>query len=266
MKTICHSDVVKTMSSKVCPKHLCNLTTFKMGGFENEFCEQCEAEERVARTQSKKDEVLEQRLFQRYGNWLFTKSLIDDKTLLKATMDNYSPRVKRQQEAWQHVESMLDDLKKGETFNVVFTGNAGTGKSHLSYAMLRELNELPEKRCLFINTASLFTKLRSVFNGDTRYSEYELLTPIKQADFVVLDDIGSEVGKINASTQATDYVTRTLYEILNARQDKVTIWNTNLSSTILKQIYDAKVVSRLFKNISNRVIVFDWSDERTRTK
>lgn len=235
-----------------------------MGNFHSEFCERCEAEARTERTQTKIEQGLEYRHFQQYGNWLYQKSLIDDATLLKATFDNYSVKNLQQSQAKKQVLEMLNELKNGEIFNVVFTGNAGTGKSHLSYSMLQELNQLQEKRCLFVNMASLFTKLRSVFDGNKQYSEYDLLEPIKQADFVVLDDLGSEIGKINASTQASDYVTRTLYEILNARQNKVTIWNTNLSSTVLKQIYDAKVVSRLFKKISNRVVVFDWSDERRR--
>lgn len=256
----------RQVSSHICPKHDCNLviwsTELKKGTLSREFCEICEMEERNARTARMIKKGVQHRDYAQNGAWLFQKSIIDDASLKLATFDNFVVKNQQQANVIARVVEFVEQLKSGHRFNVVLTGNAGNGKSHLSYAMLKELNEQKDAKCLFVNTASLFTRLRSVFDGNRQWTEYSLIEPIKQADFVVLDDVGSEVGKINASTQASDYITRTLYEILNARQNKVTIWNTNLDSKTLEQIYDIKIVSRLLLNTSDKIVKFNWDDRR----
>ncbi|MDF2606968.1 MAG: Pony 38 [Bacillales bacterium] len=71
---------------------------------------------------------------------------------------------------------------------------------------------------------------------------------LSDCDFLVLDDLGAETGAIDTGKAATDFVQRVFYAIMNARQGKVTIITTNLSSEKLFSIYDKKLVSRLLRN------------------
>ncbi|MCW1065469.1 DNA replication protein, partial [Streptococcus anginosus] len=50
-------------------------------------------------------------------------------------------------------------------FNTLLVGTAGTGKSHLAMPMLKAVNDHSKaQKCLFINIAALFQKIRNSFN------------------------------------------------------------------------------------------------------
>uniref|UniRef100_UPI00403F2184 hypothetical protein n=1 Tax=Lentilactobacillus hilgardii TaxID=1588 RepID=UPI00403F2184 len=81
----------------------------------------------------------------------------------------------------------------------------------------------------------------------------KLLT--KKTDLLVLDDLGAEASfkrfdKHNPA-QASEYVQRVLYGIVNGRNR--TIITTNLSSEQLSTMYNPKLVSRLYTGIKGHM-------------
>lgn len=94
-------------------------------------------------------------------------------------------------------------IEKG--IGVYLWGDKGTGKTHLSLCMAFELLN---------NYSVYFTTLKEIFADDHRES-------YKDADFLIIDDIGTEALK--------DWTQEVLYEIVNERyiQHKPTIYTSN---------------------------------------
>ena len=159
----------------------------------------------------------------------------------------------------------VEDYKKGNRFNFWFTGNVGVGKSHLSVSMLKELRSI-HTSCLFIDVDEMFRLIRHAMftNKESMYTESYFIELASKVDFLVLDDIGAETGNINTDKEASDFISRVLRAIVNGRQDKSTIFTTNLSSKKLLSMYDAKLVDRMLKD--SRVIKYsDTISYRTKS-
>ncbi|WP_249928329.1 ATP-binding protein [Niallia circulans] len=74
--------------------------------------------------------------------------------------------------------------------NLLFTGNYGTGKSHLSVSITKKLIEQGYE-CLFLSLPKLLTKIKQTYNKEG-ITEAELLQVIQRVDLLVFDDIGAE--------------------------------------------------------------------------
>ena len=80
---------------------------------------------------------------------------------------------------------------------------------------------------------------------------------MKNADVLMLDDLGTDVGKADTTKQASDHTYKTLFKVLNARDGtKSTIISTNLTYDQLKKVYDERVSSRLSMNLK----ILDFSE------
>lgn len=77
----------------------------------------------------------------------------------------------------------------------------------------------------------------------------------------MIDDIGAETGSEHSDSKASDFIHRLIYKVTSARQDKVTIYTTNLTSEKLYQMYDSKLVSRITQK-QQYIIFKDTSDKR----
>src|SRR5699024_2314445 len=149
-------------------------------------------------------------------------SLIND-SLKEATFDNFdSPdsnlkRAKEEALAYSH----SFDRKQ----NLLLAGDYGTGKSHLSVSITTALMK-KDYECLFLSLPKLLTKIKHSY--DTKgVTQDELLNVIERVDLLVLDDIGAE--------EKTEWSTSKLFEILDGRSNKATIYTTNLYSAELKE-------------------------------
>ncbi|MBM7717239.1 DNA replication protein DnaC [Bacillus thermophilus] len=213
-------------------------------------CPRCELE--------KEDDKLQEAIQRRYDellkrknyNTFYNLSILSDKTILAATLDNYEVE---HQEARMNKRTVVESVarfKDGQVFNLVLQGNQGAGKSHLAYAALRELNESElNASCLFVNVESMMRTIKDSFNNKERkHTESYFVELMSKVDYLALDDIGAETGAIGTDKVATDFVQRVLYAITTTRQDKSSIITTNLSSETLFHMYDKKLVSRLFRN------------------
>ncbi|WP_449354721.1 ATP-binding protein [Virgibacillus natechei] len=136
--------------------------------------------------------------------------------------------------------------------NLLFTGNYGTGKSHLSVSITKKLMEQGYE-CLFLSLPKLLTKIKQTYNTKG-VTEDELLEEIRRVDLLALDDIGAE--------QQTEWTTSKLFEILDDRTGKATIYTTNLTSNELKEHVNERNFSRMMDNTN--VIVMNGTDYRRR--
>lgn len=123
--------------------------------------------------------------------------------------------------------------------NTIITGPAGRGKSWNAACILREVAKNSHQECLFIDWANWTDDY-----NEARQKGYDLKTSyerIVNADLVVLDDIGAEIG-LNYGQK--DNLTDRLYKILNNRER--TIITTNLTSKELMENYqNGRMISRM---------------------
>jgi DNA replication protein DnaC len=226
-------------------------------------CPMCEIDKSNKRLEEEMSEYYRKIKQDEKYNTLYNKSVVEDRTLLDARFDNYITECQEEEQNKAIVLECLERYKRGEVFNLILQGKQGTGKSHLGYATLYELNQDRQRSCLFVSVDAMLRKIKNSFNDkESKYTEEYFNRLLSDVDFLVLDDMGAETGAIDTSKTATDFVQRVLYGITNTRQDKATILTTNLDGKTLFSMYDKKLVSRLFKN-PKYVIFKDSKDKRT---
>jgi DNA replication protein DnaC len=195
---------------------------------------------------------------------LDAKSVIADETLLTVTFGSYIATEAEEIANKDLASEAYKRFKNKEVFNLWLVGSPGVGKSHLAMSILRNLNEVgdKDKSCVFVNVVKMLRLIKDSFNNkESIYTEEYFTSLCAKADYLVLDDLGAETGATDTTKRATDYTLQVLYGISDARQSKPTILTTNLSTKILTNMYDGKLVSRFMKN--KTVIKFaETSDKR----
>lgn len=186
-------------------------------------------------------------------------SIIDDEDLWQASFDNYEV------EAGSEAEVNLKKAKRiayrymdrSYQANTIITGKPGVGKSHLAISMLKGVNEniKPNASCLFISINEMMRKIKDSFeHRDSYYTESRMVDLLGKVSLLVLDDLGSEASFRRESREASEYVQQVLFGVLNKRSR--TIITTNLNSDELSQIYNPKLLSRMYKGVvSNDAII-----------
>jgi len=153
-----------------------------------------------------------------------------------------------------------------EPCDLVLTGNAGSGKTHLAVAIFREWikNQTIKtkydrddftllKNAKFITVPDLLLKIRQSFSEGSDKSEEDIVETYSSYSFLLLDDLGAE--------KTTEWSITTLYTIIDRRyrELKTTIVTTNLTiDQIGSQISD-RIASRLS---SGKVIKINAPDYR----
>lgn len=169
----------------------------------------------------------------------FNSHSLLNKSLQKATLANYQPTSKELAYAKQKAIEYINNFD-GEG-NILFTGSYGTGKSHLSVGITKELMK-KGYTAVFISVPKLLTKIKNTYNNDGP-TEHELLEVMAKVDLLVIDDIGAE--------QKTEWSTPKLFEIFDERAGKATIFTTNLSSAQLKAWVGERNFSRMLENTTS---------------
>jgi DNA replication protein DnaC len=103
---------------------------------------------------------------------------------------------------------------------LLFMGECGIGKTHLSVAILRGLVE-KGVRCIFYELGTLLKEIQNSYNPVSQTSELQVLAPIYEAEVLVLDELGA--------SKPTDWVRDTMMQIINARYNgrRLTVFTTN---------------------------------------
>ena len=256
LKDVMASFYKKEPSTKKCPTHNENLVIVSVGQRMDEYCESCLKEKIANEDKSLAEETKQHKLKRDTYEVLHLDSIIPDQTILKASFENFIVSEGEESANKQIALDFTKYLDEGHAFNIVIQGLRGSGKSHLAYSILRELNEAKKGySCLFIAIDEMMRKIRGSFRDkESKYTEDYFISLLSKVDFLVLDDLGAETGAIDTDKEASNFVQRVLYGVMNARQSKATIFTTNLSSQVLKTMYDEKLLSRITR--SKKFIIF----------
>ena len=140
----------------------------------------------------------------------------------------------------QAMEAILEDCKTyardfGPRIGSLFMyGDAGLGKTHLALSIASEVLEKGFD-VIYVSAQSAFAE---VTNNRFEQGGGTLFESMLDADLLVLDDLGTEY--LDA------YVMGRLYELINGRTRKPTIYTTNITrQDLLYQRYTEKIASRL---------------------
>jgi DNA replication protein DnaC len=223
----------------------------------------CEIAKETEKVEKAEKEAYKRDLQLEKYNMFKNKSLLTDETLLAANFDNYKTEFAEEVGNKAITRDVIDRYKKGEVFNTIIQGEPGAGKSHLAISILKELNESGNLNtsCLFVSVEDMFRRLKNSFSDkQSRYTETYFIELLSKADFLVLDDLGAETGAIDSDKVATDFVQRVLYGVMNYRQNKPTITTMNLSGVQIRDKYDSKLISRIFKK--PKYIVFKETKDK----
>lgn len=202
--------------------------------------------------------------------WLAERSILSDTSIRNATFETFIDKTPEEKRNKKQARLMANDFRQGEYYNVLMSGNAGAGKSHLAMAMLQAINEHSEepKKCLFVSTGELIRKIQDSFNNpEAHFTQDRTISMLQEPDVLVLDDLGAESGAIKTNKSASDFINRTLVAVLDGRQEKATITTTNLNSGEISKMYDQRLISRLYRGISKErgLLTFkETSDKRVK--
>jgi DNA replication protein DnaC len=189
----------------------------------------------ICRLEQQQSRLLEQsRIPRRYEN---------------CTLANYhpSPNNGTQLQAFNFAFKLVSEFPAVNR-GLLFMGLVGVGKTHLSVAILREFIEKTGVSCLFYEFGSLLKEIQNSYNPISQTSELRVLTPVIEAEVLVLDELGA--------SKPTDWVRDTMMQVINTRYNdrRLTIFTTNYldgrrteRDEILEDRIDVRLRSRLFE-------------------
>ena len=226
--------------AEICEKH--GILLIKILRTNDVLCRLCESERIHAENQIKVNELADAEHERERKFYLERFSLYDD-VLKNATLDNFDTPTEKEAEKLKFAKKICREWAGGARNNVVFQGEAGTGKSHLAFAMMKYLSETTKEIAIFINVTDLLMKIKADFS-----QEEFLVNKIASAKFLVLDDLGME--------KDSEWSFSILYNILNKRAN--TVITTNLTAQEIQKRYGRPFMSRLMKGVDNdHLMVFN---------
>ncbi|AXH73435.1 MAG: DNA replication protein [Caudoviricetes sp.] len=211
------------------------------------------------------NERYEKNLKDRAINFLKYSSEYPNKELVDCRLETYKQIDNETDKASVLAFKFVQSYFNGNENHLILTGKSGVGKSHLAMGICWDILERSNysKRCLFINIASFFRNLKFSMNDKTLYKQLEgnLLSEIKICDVLVIDDLGAEL-EIKGGTLG-NYDHNTLSLIMESRENKATIFTSNLNAKEIQESYGNRIYSRLNNNSNGFTMRFnETSDKR----
>jgi DNA replication protein DnaC len=104
---------------------------------------------------------------------------------------------------------------------LLIVGPVGVGKTHLAVAVLAELVDTVGVRGVFCDFTDLLARIQATFSRGSDESEDEILATYRDAELLVLDELGAR--------RPTDWARDVLYGLLNTRYNRkrITLLTTN---------------------------------------
>jgi DNA replication protein DnaC len=157
------------------------------------------------------------------------------------TFDNFNLSVNESaREACQMAVMYVDEWEENreEGRGLYFCGGVGAGKTHLAVAVMNKLMEEKRVPSLFVTVPEFLDNLREAYMIPGRDLD-EWMDTVKNADLLVLDDLGSE--------RPTEWVRERLFVIVNHRYREAlpTIFTSNVGAEDLFTQLGERTTSRI---------------------
>jgi DNA replication protein DnaC len=178
--------------------------------------------------------------------------------MLDASLESYEPTSKLQRGSLALCRRYVEEfaaLERHRRGLQIYGPATGIGKTHLAVGVLRALvTDSIVERPLFVFVPEFLDRIRQSFDDKTGKTG-RMMERVRQADLLVLDDLGAE--------RTSEWVQEQLTIILNARWSHglSTIITTNASLEELRASLGDRAQSRLKGSLAERVIV-DGEDRR----
>lgn len=157
------------------------------------------------------------------------------------TFGNFKPYVSPSAaRATEKVESYLKSWEENSETGrgLYFCGDVGTGKTHLAVAVMNELISRKRVPALFVTVPELLDNMRGAYNDPGRDID-EWMAAVKNADLLLLDDLGAE--------RANEWVRERIFVIVNHRyrEELPTIFTSNIGPKDLANQLGERTASRI---------------------
>ncbi|NQS64753.1 ATP-binding protein, partial [Streptococcus suis] len=196
-----HLDKI-TVLDELCEKHGTPLWQFPyMSRGQEHISKMCQVctQEGIALTEQETLEVARNR--QRYVttyNVLIRDSTVPEE-LREATFENFKAETAEEKQMLEFARGQVEKYKQGMTGNTLITGQTGIGKSHLSFAMAKALNEYfkeigEPKSVLFVSLTEIIKQIKNGWNygKGANLTEFDAVEQLTKVDFLILDDLGAK--------------------------------------------------------------------------
>lgn len=148
------------------------------------------------------------------------------------------------------VERFDDNYKNGMT--MIFSGKAGTGKSHLAIGIAHEV--MPKYTALYINALDAVRMIRDTWRKDSEKTELQVLEMFGSIGLLIIDEVGVQYGTENEQMLMFDIINR------RYRDSKPMILLTNLDAKGFAEYLTERSTDRLKEN--GKWVTFDWESYR----
>ena len=191
-------------------------------------------------------------------NWLLRKSKLPP-LFLEKTFDNFKIYDLRQEKVLRECRSFAEDFpdRQDRGSCLLFMGPCGTGKGHLSAAIIRGVIEAHMVTALFEKYIDLKKRIQRSWDRDVEEDEEEIMKSVRAPALLVLDEIGVQF--------KSKFERLILYQIVNHRCEylRPTILTTNYDLGKLKEVVGERVFDRILnKESGNKVFAFNWPSYR----
>jgi DNA replication protein DnaC len=144
--------------------------------------------------------------------------------------------------AYNIAKKYSEEFDLSTKHGLMFYGHAGSGKTHLSVAITKQIIEEKQIQVKFVRIVDLLLEIRKTFDENESWkaeNESELLRKYTFTPLLILDDIGSE--------KTTDWVRQVLYQIIDERwiEQKPIIVTSNLTLDELEGRLGERIASRI---------------------